>query len=505
MGLHGTLPLETQQVGFLREFEELDREESRRKRADGFSFFIPNQRQLESFKSDCPTVIIVAGNRVGKTTSGCIELISHCLGKYLSCACHGEWMSSKRRLHPPIKAVIVTTEYPIIERAIEPTLMRYLPMLEVESIKRTPQGYLRRLHFKNGSTVDVLTNEMDQLAFESANWDFAWIDEPTQKSKYEAITRGLLDRGGLTRITFTPLIEPWMKEELVDKEDGKWIAVIKAVTYDNTKDIHGAPILSTELIQRWEMSLDADSKRTRIYGDFFHIRGAVYKEYSSPIHEKDFIYAPPGSGIKSPYGYPDPVICVLDPHSRLPHHAIWAFVDRMDNLFVDRELVMEGTIRDLAKTILLTEQKAGYRMKRRLIDPNFGMSPLITTGRTVIQELAQPPFIVRFGEANDDKQAGIMKVKEYLHFDSTQPLSLTNSPKLFFSRDRVPKTIHSIRHYQFEEWKGRTREDKDAKEVDKQKDSHGSDTIRYLCMSNPTFARLHDGVNVNYELAEAAY
>ena len=166
---------------------------------------------------------------------------------------------------------------------------------------------------------------------------------------------------------------------------------------------------------------------------------------------------------------------------------------------------MEGTVRDLAKTILLTEQKAGYRMKRRLIDPNFGLKPLITTGRTVIQELAQPPFSVRFGEACDDKQSGILKVKEYLHFDPTQPLSLTNSPKLFFSKDRVHKTIHSIRNYQFAEWKGRTRDERDLKEDDKQKDTHGADVTRYLCMSNPTFSRLHDGINVNMELAEVAY
>ena len=500
------IPIESQELGFLREFEELERLKSQRKRSDGFQYFIPNQKQLESFQSKCRTVIIVAGNRIGKTTSGCIELIAHALGRYPSCTCHGAWIAKERRLKPPIKAVIVTTEYPIIERAIEPTLMKYLPLNEVQSMQRTPQRYLRRITFKNGSTVDVLTNEMDQLAFESADWDFAWIDEPTQKPKYDAITRGLLDRGGLSRITFTPIVEPWMKEELVDKEDKVSIEVIKATTYDNTKDIHGNSILSDKLIREWEASLDSESRKTRIYGDFFHVRGQVYKEYSSAIHEKEFTYAPPNSNIKSPYGYPDPVIAVLDPHDRLPHHVIWAFVDRMDNLYVDRELVMEGTVRDLARAILLTEQKSGYKMARRLIDPNFGMKPLITTGRTVIQELAQPPFVVRFGEANDDKVAGILKVKEYLHFNPDLPLGLTNQPKLYFSRERCPVTIKSIRNYQYAEWKGNMKYERDPKEDDKQKDTHGSDCTRYLCMSNPTFGRLHDGVgNRNFELSEVAY
>ena len=92
---------------------------------------------------------------------------------------------------------------------------------------------------KNGSTIDILTSEMKDMSYESADWDFAWMDEPQNNYKYTALQRGLVDRGGRTLITFTPLTEPWMKEDLIDKADGKRIAVITGTMHDNTQDIQG--------------------------------------------------------------------------------------------------------------------------------------------------------------------------------------------------------------------------------------------------------------------------
>ena len=477
--------------------EAVETELSRRVREFGIRYFVPNRFQYESMRSSAREVVSVSGNRSGKTMGGASELVCHLLGFYPSCSCHGEWFSKRRRFAPPIKAVVVSTEFPIIERAIEPAIMRYLPKDAIEgNPRRTPQGHLSKIRLKNGSQVDILTNEMDQMAFESAKWHFAWIDEPMSKSKYLAIKRGLVDEHGLSRLTFTPLIEPWMKEHIVDAEDKKNIEVIRSTMFENTQDIHGNPILAKEDIQQFANDVrrvDSDLERTRLYGEFYHMRGIVYKEFSPFIHEKDFVYQ-----------YPDPVIAVLDPHDRLPHHVIWAFIDRLDWVYVDRELVMEGTVKELSRQILLTEARAGYKMRKRLIDPNFGRKPLITTGKTVIQELATPPFPTRFYEANDDKQSGIMKVKEYLHYDPARQLGLTNSPKLFFSKDRCPNTIRSLKNYQYEEWKGAGKDEKDAKEKDKQKDTHGSDCTRYLLMSNPKFVSSQHEV-MNMELAEVPY
>ena len=480
----------------LAELEFVANELTKRRKERGIDYFIPNRPQLRCLQASARIVAYCGGNRAGKTHCGAAWLSAHLTHQYPKCVCHGEWFSLERRFTRPMKAVIVVTEFSKIETVIEPKLFHLLPKswLLPNGIKRTPQGYLRRLLGADGGTVDVLSSEQDPLAFEGQDWDFAWIDEPTSYSRFISILRGLTDRKGLMMLTFTPLVEPWMKERLIDRADGKDIDVVEADTYENLEDIHGHPIQTRDAIEFLERSMTSEERQTRIHGQFFHLRGVVYKEFLPGIHDREWDYQ-----------YPDPVICVLDPHTRKPHWVIWAYVGRLDQLFVDRELVFEGTLRDLGKEILLTEQRAHYNIRRRLIDPNYGRTPMIVTGRTVIEELARPPFPVRFGEANDDKDAGIFKVKQLLHFDRTKPISLTNMPLLYFHRSRCPQTIRSVRNYQHDEWKSsKQRDERDPKEDVRQKDTDGADDTRYLCMSNPTY----DGLMARHEsmaLAEAPY
>ena len=453
----------------LDEMEKLDREIQRRYTEDGITYYIPNRMQLRAHQSKANTVLFVGGNRSGKTTFGATELAYHLTRAY------PDWYPQERRFRHPIKAVVVATEFPIVQRVLEPKIDRYLPKALIEKRVRSSLGYLGRLVCKDGSTVDVLTSEMAQLAFESADWDFAWIDEPTQRSKYIAIRRGLVDRMGQCVITFTPIVEPWMKEELVDAADGIRIEAVTVDIRDNMVDVEGHPIQSETAIALFEQALTEDEKATRLHGQFFHLRGIVYSGYTPSIHEHPF-----------EYHYPDPVIGVLDPHTRKPHHMLWAFIRRDDAICVINELSFSGPLQEFKRTVLLTEQQAGYKMRRRLIDPNFGHTPNIITGRTVQQELARPPFPVYFTEANDDKEAGIMKVRAQLHWDRTRAIDPLNTPKLFF-HPRCVKTIRSLRNYQFDEWRGPAKDLKDPKEVDRQKDTDGADCVRYLCMSNPTF------------------
>lgn len=467
----------------LAELELAEDAKKRRKLDRGISFFSPNAAQLAAMSSRADEVVFVSGNRGGKSTAGATQLVHHLTRQYPSCPCHGEWYSAERRFTKPIKAVVVATEYPIIERTIEPRILEYLPKQWIAgSPKRTPQGYLRRILGVDGGSVDILSGEMDQMAFESADWDYAWIDEPCQRSKYVAIHRGMIDRFGKSMLTFTPLVEPWMKEELVDKVDNNFRQVVKTTTYENLEDIHGQAILTRKSIERFESLLSEDERLTRVDGQFFHMRGLVYREFTSSVHE----YSDDPKRHRA-YQYPDPVWCVLDPHDRQPHHVLWAYVDRTDMVYVDRELVMACTLKELAKAILLTELAAGYKVRVRLIDPNFGNKPLLVTGRTVRQELASGSYSVAFGLVSDDKEAGHVRVKEALHWDRIKPLSLTNCPKIYFNRDRCSATIRSIRNYQYEEWSTRMAEGRDPKERPKQRDTHGADCVRYLLMSDPKF------------------
>lgn len=480
------------------DLSELEAVLTARKRNNGLKYFRPNPMQLRACKSSAKTILFCGGNRSGKTTIGAVQLAMHLTKEY------PDWYPKEKRFRGPMKAVVVASENAIIDRVLEPRINQHLPKeyRDKSHYKRVTGGYLSRLIGADGSTVDFLSNEQDDMAFESQDWDWYWGDEPQKKRKFDAIMRGLLDRGGRTFLTFTPLIEPWMKEQLVDRADGKTIDAFVVDTRDNKFDIDGNAILLEENIAAQEAMWDEDTIETRIHGKFFHLRGQVYTEFSE-AHQLEFEYE-----------WPNPVICVLDPHDRQPHHVIWCIVDKEDNLYVHSELDRACTVDELARAIKAHEksiysvvngkdQKMGYQIKRRYIDPNFGRKPLITTGRNMIQELAKsgcPGWM----EADDPKEEGRLKVKDYLHWNTKKELSLTNRPKLYFHKKNCPKTIKSMRNHQYEEWTGKTAGEKDPKEKTKDKETHGADCVRYLCMSNPNFERLTQGAQ-HYELEEAPY
>mgnify|MGYP001609697663 CR=1 FL=1 len=457
-------------VLMLNELEELEKLQAHRKRQQGINYYIPNPMQFKAHKSIAKTILFSGGNRTGKSTLGAVELTWHLTRNY------PDWFPKERRFRRPIKAVIVCDANQKIEKVIEPKVNEYLPPSYIAH-RRTVGGYLNRIICKDGSTVDFLSSEQDDMAFEGADWDFYWGDEPQKKKKFDAIMRGLIDRGGHILLTFTPLVEPWMKEELIDKSDGVRIEAFIVDTYDNQFDIKGNPILKKENIDEMAAMWDEDTKQTRIHGKFFHLRGVVWGEFSE-VHQIDFDYM-----------YPDPVISVLDPHDRQPHHVIWAAIDRNDDIFIHSEMAMHCTVDELAKAIKAREKSEGYKLRRRLIDPNFGRKPLITTGRNLIQELSHSGCS-GWTESNDAKEEGRLKVKDYLWYDKTQEISHTNKPKLYFNKKRVPLTIHSVRNHQYEEWIGKIAGERDPKEKSKDKDTHGADCIRYLCMNNPTYERM---------------
>ena len=474
---------EEEMKALLLELDQIERVEKDRKRKAGIDYYTPNAAQLKAHQSVAKTILYCGGNRAGKSTFGAAELVFHMTLKY------PDWYPKERRFFRPIKAVVVCDANAKIEKVIEPKIKEYLPQSFIAH-RKVVGGYLNRIVCRNGATCDFLSSEQDDMAFEGADWDFYWGDEPQKKRKFDAIMRGLIDRGGKTILTFTPLVEPWMKEQLVDKADGKRIETFVVDTTDNLFDIKGNPILKQENIDEMMQMWDEETIETRVHGKFFHLRGVVYPGFNQ-VHQTDFEYQ-----------YPDPVICVMDPHDRQPHHLIWAIVDRTDDLHVHSEMSIHCTVKELCQKIRAHEKAMGYNMRRRIIDPNFGIKPLITTGRNMIEELCREG-VSGWMEADDAKDEGHLKVKEYLFYDRKRPISEVNKPKLFFHKERVPKTIHSVRNYQYEEWIGKIAGERDPKEKPKDKETHGADVIRYLCMTNPRYEFLR--YRYEYELEASAY
>src|SRR3990167_5477674 len=257
---------EEEVLAALREIEIIDAVRDARKRNSGIDYYTPNPMQYKAHQSKAKTIIFSGGNRCGKSTLGAVELVWHLTRKY------PDWFPKERRFRRPIKAVVVCDANAKIEKVIEPKVSEYLPKDYIKH-KRVIGGYLNRIVCNDGSTVDFLSGEQDNMAFEGADWDFYWGDEPQKKRQFDAIMRGLIDRGGYTLLTFTPLVEPWMKEQLLDQADGTRIEAFIVDTYDNMYDIKGNAILKKENIDLMIRMWDEDTIETRVHGKFFHLRG----------------------------------------------------------------------------------------------------------------------------------------------------------------------------------------------------------------------------------------
>lgn len=452
-----------------------------RVKESGMNYYIPNPVQFRAHQSKARTILLCGSNRFGKSHWGAMELCFHLTKKYPS------YFPLERRFKGPVKCAISVDSFDKVANVIEPKLKILLPS-DYYKIRRK-SSYLSRIECKDGSFVSILTLEMDDSAYESADWDFVWEDEPQDQRKREGLVRGLVDRRGQEVITFTPLTEAWMKDELVDKADGKRIEAFFANMRDNKFDISGNPILSEQSIKEFEDSLPEEIREIRVEGQFFTLRGRVYREFSE-THTTDFKYE-----------YSDPVTCILDPHDRLPHHVVWAFTDRTDDVHFDSELIVRCELDDLARKIKQHEEAHGYRMRKRLIDPNFGLKPA-KPGCTwsVKDELTKHGC--GFYPANDDVELGHMITRDYLHFDRKREVTATNKPKVFFSKERCPVTILSMRNLQYDEWTSAVRNKREPKEETQERGSHGADCVRYLLVTKPRFRVLQESET---ELEEALY
>ena len=67
-----------------------------RKKANGLSFYTPNQHQLKGHQSDARFILLCGANRIGKSTFGAVELCFHLTRNY------PDWFSLKRRFKGPI-------------------------------------------------------------------------------------------------------------------------------------------------------------------------------------------------------------------------------------------------------------------------------------------------------------------------------------------------------------------------------------------------------------------
>ena len=191
--------------------------------------------------------------------------------------------------------------------------------------------------------------------------------------------------------------------------------------------------------------------------EFTALEGRIYDEFKREIHVKDIEYNPFWKNYQAfDFGFADPFVC-LD-----------IMVDPSDNVYVWREYqVRRKTNTEHAVALVNRENPPNYHVDGRFADPRDPdairtLNAIMPNPRLIGRQIPTKTGI-------SEKLQGYEIVKQWL---KVQP---DGKPKFFIDRSCV-NTIRQVEQLQSPPEK----EDRNAKEGQREYDDHGADAVRYF-------------------------
>ncbi len=473
----------------LREFKE---EKIFRLQGEKFRFYEPNGkceeyiRRIGELNKDGRhnfIVLLSAANGVGKT---CVSanVIAHILFGNESENPYFNYPIYKKFPFPKRGRIVSDPEN--LKTNLIPTLKEWLPEGRYTSNKAGKQ-YDSRWKTDNGWEFDVMSYEQDAKEFESATLGWAWFDEPPPEAIFKA-TVSRMRKGGIIFISETPLYAAWLYDHIIanpDKDlDSKGQRIYIEADVEAACKQHGIRgHLEHEHIERMTAEYSEEEKQARIYGKFQHLVGLRFKTFSRPIH----VIKPFQINFKDYSVYE-----ALDPHPRTPDTLNWLAVDRKGRKFIIDELWLkcQGGIEELAQRI---KSKAGqYRIERRIIDASAFIEDQ-HTNRSLAGTLSS--LGLNYIQASKMRTMSDRRIEDALAFQKinmNDKEEFIKAPELYIF-DTCPRTIYEFEHLRWDEWSGKTAENKDQKEKTVDKDDHTIENIGRLLIQEPQFVSLPTG------------
>jgi hypothetical protein len=408
--------------------------------------FKPHAGQKAFLESQSRIVAAFSGNGWGKTTALTLKLI------YTHNPGHNPYKDTSDVRH---SWLIV----PGLDKAEDywQEIKKWCPPSLLPRPNKLGTSNVRRFEWANGSMTTIYSHDQDSSKLEGSNIDALFCDEPPPRSLWISAFRGLRNnRNYFVVLAGTPVSEPWLYEEIyapgLAKKDPN-IHIIQGSTYDN-------PFLSKDFIADFEARLTEDERRVRLHGEFAHLQGRVFKEFTRQTHV--FTYQ----------RWPEewPVYCAIDPHPRKPHTVVYLGVTSDDVLVVMDELVIEGDIESLAKAMQKKEADNGYRIVTRRID-NSG-SGTDWNRDSFIDQLSKYGIRVNpMRKSEKDVGSSIQKIKLLLKQNRLRFL------------ENCTNTISDMELYAWQDY----RHPESAGVMEKPRKIHDDmiDPLRYIVVSNP--------------------
>jgi hypothetical protein len=452
------------------------------KKANAIFFFEPypwQQLALNKIRNKNTTAIICS-NKIGKTA-----LLVNIMGSWLvgyepwhyvdkddpdAIEIQGHfYRKSSLGIQPPVDIILTGEDWKLhIGRVLVPELKKWIPKSWVHT-KKNEQGveYFWEICDKNGtwehpSTLTIMSYSQDDALFESFRAQGVGMDEPPPKTKYKAMSRGLLLDCGKTILSLTPIKEAWILDDIV-LSNRKDIGIVDKLIITDNPDLYQSDIhvldtyLSREQIdaffdlllyedkakgkpvtdrgygatlylekhlpeQVWDIignlkilkfirDIDPADVPPRIFGQFKSLVGRVLKEFDIDMHK-----------IK-PFNVPTdwPVTVMIDFHLSTPQAISYWAVNPQDCHYCIHETWEHLSAAGIADDII-RHWKAGYNITKVFIDPlskgdtAYMRNQLGTNIRDTYSILDEKlsKYKITLAVASKDKESGIKNIKEQL-------------------------------------------------------------------------------------------
>lgn len=473
----------------LNTLREVKEEKVFRLQCEKFRFYEPNGKCEEFIKKvGQPNeegkynfiVLFSAANGVGKT---CVSanIVAHLLWGKDSENPYFDYPLFKDFPFPKKGRIVSDPEN--LKINLIPTLKEWFPEGRYKA-KKNGKQYESSWTTDTGWEFDIMSYEQDAKEFESATLGWIWFDEPPTEAIFKAsVSR--LRKGGIIFISETPLWAAWLYDHVIANPDKDLAAKGQRVYIEAGVEAackqHGVRgHLEHEHIERMIAEYSEEEKQARVYGKFQHLIGLRFKQFSRNIH------------VVKPFNinYNDYTVYeALDPHPRTPDTVNWIAVDRKGRKFVIDELWLkcQGGTEELATKI--KNKASQYRIERRIIDPSAFVENQHDDKpeKSLAQKLQG--YGLNYFEATKLRTQADRRLEDsftYQKIDLNGGSEFIKAPELYIFED-CNRTIWELEHLRWDEWKGRSAEERDKKEKAVDKDDHTIENLGRILLLEPQF------------------
>jgi len=377
------------------------------------------KRALEAVRGKS-TIGVISSNKIGKSCFACNVLISWALGyepwnrvteEHPDAVAEKGYFyrSSSLGIKPPVNLILTGEDWKLhIGRVLVPELKKWAPQ-GWYTTKKNEQGTEYFWEWGNKSTLTIMSYSQDDDLFESFRAQGVVMDEPPPRSKYAAMSRGLLLDCGKTLLSLTPLKEAWILDDIV-LSGRRDVGIVDNLNITDNPDLYNSDLSTLEnmglsegqsnrffdlllyddkekdlpvtdkgfsaekylegvteqlddisklKILKFIKDIDPSDVPPRVFGQFKSLVGRVLKKFDDKIHKVE------------PFEVPTdwPVTVMIDFHLSTPQAVSYWAVNRQDVNYCVGETWENLSAEGIADDIIRKIKRFGWNITEAYIDP----------------------------------------------------------------------------------------------------------------------------------------